>query len=152
VLSLYAQGFRKVLILNGHGGNFVLEPEIRRLNLTHADLIVLMPGESVPVPAGPRILEKAGEVHGGEGATSRQLHTNRQHVKSGRIDFQPAVGREFLDYAFMGYISEWGVWGYPSFGTAEKGARLAEQRVGQIVSWAREAFGRVRALRGGEPG
>ena len=147
VLSLYAQGFRKVLLMNGHGGNFVLEAEIRRLNLTYPDLIVLMPGDAVRLISGPKILDKGGEVHAGEGETARQLFINRQIVKDKRVDYMPPVGREFLDYAFIGFISEWGVWGYPTYGTAEKGEKVTIQSVAQVAAWARETFARVETLR-----
>jgi creatinine amidohydrolase len=147
VLSLYAQGFRKVLIVNGHGGNFVLEAEIRRLNLNYPVLIVLMPPFFAPRPGDPRIWDKGVGIHASESETARQLYINREHVKDERIDYQPPVGREFLDYAFIGFISQWGVWGYPSYGTAEKGEKATAHRVARIVEWTRETFAKVEALR-----
>jgi creatinine amidohydrolase len=147
VLSLYAQGFRKVLIVNGHGGNFVLEAEIRRLNLNYAPLIVLMPPFFAPRPGDPKIWDKGVGIHASESETSRQLYINREHVKDERIDYQPPVGREFLDYAYVGFISEWGVWGYPSYATAEKGEKATAQRVARIVEWTKETFAKVEALR-----
>lgn len=149
VLSLRAQGFRKVLIINGHGGNFVLEAEIRRLNLSYPDLIVLM----VPPLARrrgdePSILDKGGVgIHAGEGETSHELYINPENVKDERIDYQPPVGREFLDYAFIGFISEWGVWGYPSYATAEKGRQATRRGVAHIVEWVNDAFDSVEAFR-----
>jgi hypothetical protein len=60
------------------------------------------------------------------------------------------VGREFLDYVPIGAISEWGVWGYPSLATREKGEQAVAYQVARVVAWAREAFARVEALRAGE--
>jgi len=147
VLSLYAQGFRKVLIVNGHGGNFVLEAETRRLNLNYPALMVLMPPFFAPRPGDPRIWDKGVGIHASESETAHQLYINREHVKDERIDYQPPVGREFLDYAFIGFISEWGVWGYPSYGTAEKGEKAMAHRVARIVEWTKETFAKVEALR-----
>jgi len=150
VLSLYAQGFRKVLIVNGHGGNFVLEAEIRRLNLSHPDLIVLMPPLVIsPRPGDEKIWDKGVGIHASESETAHQLYINPDHVKDERVDYQPPVGREFLDYAYMGFISEWGVWGYPSYGTVEKGEKSIAYNVRRIVEWSRETFAQVEALRAG---
>jgi len=150
VLSLYAQGFHRVLVVNGHGGNFVLEAEIRQLNLDYPDLIVLMPPFFAPRPGDARIWDKGVGIHAGESETSSQLYINPDHVKDKRVDYLPPVGREFLDYAFIGFISEWGIWGYPSLGTAEKGEKATAYRVSRIVEWTRETFAGVEALRAGE--
>jgi creatinine amidohydrolase len=150
VVSLYAQGFRKVLVVNGHGGNLVLRPEIRRLNRDYPDLIVLMPPALPLRPGEPRIWEQGVGIHAGESETSRQLYINSEHVEDARVDYFPHVGREFLDYVPIGSISEWGVWGYPSLGTKEKGEKATAYQVARVAAWAREAFARVQALRAGE--
>ena len=151
VLSLHAQGFRQVLVINGHGGNFVLEAQIRQLNLSYPDLIVLMPPLFWPPrPGDSQIWDKGVGIHAGERETAHHLHINPELVKEKRIDYLPPVGREFLDYAYVGFISEWGVWGYPSYGTAEKGAEASARNVRNITEWAREAFATVSALRGRE--
>jgi creatinine amidohydrolase len=148
VLSLNAQGFRKIVVVNGHGGNFVLEAEIRRLNLSYPDLIVLMvPPFLPPQPFDEKIWDKGMGIHAQEGETSHQLAINPEHVKDERVDYMPPVGREFLDYAFIGFISEWGVWGYPSYGTKEKGEKARARDVPRLAKWATETFARVEALR-----
>ena len=109
-----------------------------------------MPPAFAPRPGDPKIWEKGVGIHSGESETSRQLYINREHVKDERVDYLPHVGREFLDYVPIGSISEWGVWGYPSLGTAEKGGQAIAHQVARIVEWAREAFAQVEALRAGE--
>ena len=149
--SLYAQGFRKVLVTNGHGGNFVLEAQIRQLNLNNPDLIVLMPPLFFPAqPGEEKIWDKGVGIHASEAETAHQMHINPEHVKEKRVDYMPPVGREFLDYAFVGFISELGVWGYPSYATAEKGERSTARKVKRIAEWARDAFAAVEALREGQ--
>ena len=149
VLSLRAQGIRWILIINGHGGNFVLEAEIRRLNQAYTDLIVLMPPFLAPLSTDPKIFDHPEGIHANEGETAHQMYINGEHVKAERIDYMPPVGREFLDYAFIGFISEWGVWGYPSFGTAEKGEQASQMNVGRIAEWARSTFAKVEELKAG---
>ena len=148
VLSLYAQGFRKVLVINGHGGNFVLEAEIRQLNLINPDLIVIMPPLFFPSrPGDEPIWDKGVGIHASESETAHQMYINPEHVKEKRVDYMPPVGREFLDYAFVGFISETGVWGYPSYATAEKGQRSIARKVPRIAEWARDTFAAVETLR-----
>jgi creatinine amidohydrolase len=140
--SLREQGIRKLLILNGHGGNFVLEPVIQELNRDYPDLTVIMPGEVWAVAEGSEpIFETAGsEVHAGEAETSTQLYLNPENVQPERVDYVPPVGREFLDYVFMGMISPDGVWGSPSYGDAAKGGRAIAAQVRAVVRFARQAF------------
>lgn len=140
--ALHSQGVTRLLLLNGHGGNFVLEPCIQALNWEFPDLLTVMPAEvwGVADEAGA-IFETAGqEIHAGEIETSTQLYLNREWVKSDRVDCVPPVGREFLDYAFMDLISPDGAWGVPSRGDAGKGARAIAAQVAEIVRWARAAF------------
>ena len=149
VLSLYEQGIKKILVVNGHGGNFVLEAEIRRLNLKYPDLFVLFPPWFPPKPGESKIWDKGIGIHANEGETSHQLLINPNNVKTEIIDYQPPVGREYLDYAYMDKISEWGVWGFPSYGTVEKGEKAITRRVERIVDWALESFKKIAELRGG---
>jgi len=43
VLSLRSKGIHKVVVINGHGGNFVLQPVIRELNYTYPDMMIILP-------------------------------------------------------------------------------------------------------------
>lgn len=150
VRSLRAQGISQVVIINGHGGNFVLEATICELNATYDDVIVIMPPFELPGPEEAPIYTAAGrEVHAGESETSSQLYINRRNVREQRVDFIPPVGREFLDYATMEYISPHGVWGLSSYATAEKGERGTERRVERLVAYIRDTFARLETLRGG---
>jgi creatinine amidohydrolase len=148
VRSLAASGFRQVLLVNGHGGNFTLEVATRELNLAHADLTVMLPPMSVRA-RGPAIFETAGlEVHAGESETSVMLAIDASLVGDDRVDLIPPVGREFLDYAFVGDLSPDGVWGKPSLATRDKGERAFAGRVAGVVAYARETLETVATLRG----
>ncbi|MGH2560759.1 MAG: creatininase family protein [Thermomicrobiales bacterium] len=138
VLALRAQGIHRIVIMNGHGGNFMLEPTIQELNLTYSDLAVIMPPHFGP--ADPPIFESTGEIHAGEGETSTQLSLNPELVKDERVDAMPAVGREFLDYTVMANISPAGVWGSPNLGSAEKGRRAAERNVELTARYVHDTF------------
>ncbi|MGM0400658.1 MAG: creatininase family protein [Chloroflexota bacterium] len=151
VRSLYTQGIRRVVVINGHGGNFVLDAEIRELNLRYPDLILLS-AASWDTAGGARPTGRVtgGDIHAGEGETASQLYLNPQHVGSERVDYVPPVGREFLDYAYMCHISPHGVWGRPSRGTAEAGKEQLERAAEALVRAVQEAFEGIAALKGGE--
>ncbi len=139
--SLRAQGIRKLLVLNGHGGNFILEPAIQAINLEWPDFKVIMPGEVWAAQGSAPIFETAGrEVHAGESETSTELYLNAEHVKSDRVDYVPPVGREFLDYCTMERVSPEGMWGVASKGSRDKGERAIAAQVQTIVAFARSAF------------
>ncbi len=142
VRSLHKQGIRKVLVINGHGGNFVLEPAIQALNHELPDMNVVMPAEvwAISDESGHLFETGASEVHAGEAETSTQLYLNPEHVRPGQMDFVPQVGREFLDYAFINQINPEGVWGQPSFGDAAKGERAIVAQVRAVVAFAQRAF------------
>ena len=148
VRSLAASGIRQVVIVNGHGGNFTLEVAARELNLAHPELTVLLPPMSLR-SSGPPIFETAGmEVHAGESETSVMMAIDASLVGDDRVDYIPSVGREFLDYAFVGAISPEGVWGKPSLATREKGQRAFDARVHTLVEYVRETLDRVARLKG----
>ena len=153
VISLYAQGIRWIAVVNGHGGNFVLDSEIRELNRLHDDLIVLNIA-AWPRPGGPGQTGRVtgGDIHAGAGETATQLHLNPDLVGERRIDHIPDVGREFLDYAYMCQISPWGVWGEPSQGLAEVGEHGLERVAQHMAASAIEAFAQIAMLRKGGAG
>lgn len=151
VLSLYEQGIREIAIVNGHGGNFVLDAEIRELNANFPDLMVVVaaPGDRDTGDAGaPGQVGRGGDIHAGASETSTQLHLNPEHVRSQRmVDHVPPVGREYLDYAYMEQISPRGVWGRPSQGTAQAGERALERAASQMAQNVLRAFDLIRDLR-----
>jgi creatinine amidohydrolase len=141
--SLHSQGIHKLLVLNGHGGNFILEPAIQAIINKYHDMLVVMPPDVWPAVDGEGpIFETPGiDLHAGEIETSIQLYLNPALVKPERDVLIPPVGREFLDYVTMDLISSQGVWGDPGKGDAIKGARTFTAQVRVITEFARQAFG-----------
>ena len=140
IMSLKLQGFKKVAILQMHGGVFINTPLVRDLNARHnPDLMVaLVDGCSFfETLYRDGIVETNTELHAGEMETSMMLSIAPDTVHMDRaIDFVPDVPRNYLNYGSMFRATPTGVWGEPSYGTAEKGEAIfvhcADQAVKQI--------------------
>jgi creatinine amidohydrolase len=83
------------------------------------------------------VIETNTELHSGEVETSQMLYLAPETVHMDRaVDFVPDVPRNYLNYGSMFRATPTGVWGEPSYGTAEKGERIfahcADQAVQQI--------------------
>lgn len=122
--ELFGQGFTRVLLLNFHGGNFVLRTTVRELNHTSRSAKVVMIWPWL-LPAAIAMIETAGEIHAGELEASLILAIDPALVRSPTAadDAMPDATHEDLDYRLLREISPSGVWGRPSLGTAEKGRR-----------------------------
>ena len=142
VCSLRRQKIYKLLVLNCHGGNFVLDPTLKELNRIYAEMRILLADENWPASADGRdIFECSGtDLHAGEIETSLMMFLYPELVKDIPLNFVPAFGREFLDYVTMDQFSPGGVWGSPSKATAEKGARAMQAQVAAISAFAQKEF------------
>ncbi|KPJ62389.1 MAG: hypothetical protein AMS15_04070 [Planctomycetes bacterium DG_23] len=143
VHALKHHGIRKIVCMNGHGGNWIIKPTVREINLSDPEVMVIWsgPGRSMAEGAG-----RPEELHSGDGETSRGLYLYPHLVKEKRIDHIPEEGREFLDYVGIGGTCPDGVWGKPSQATAEKGKERFEAAIKANVEYIRETFARLDAI------
>ena len=142
--SLARQGIRRVVIINAHGGNWILKPTVRELNLSRDDVLVLWAGAEVLTRGAAAV----PELHSGEGETSRMLHLHPELVKLDRaVDARPDVTSEYLDYVGVGGVSPDGPWGQPTKATAAYGRELFERSVENLVNYVRETLARVEPIR-----
>jgi len=143
VLSLKREGIHRIAVLNGHGGNFVLDAEIRELNASHPELVVLN-----VTSRGFRRGGGSQDIHAGAGETSRMLALHPELVHGPPPDYIPAgLGPEFLDYAYMAQISPTGIWGSPSEASAQAGAKALEEAAQRLAQRIRHAFEEIERQR-----
>lgn len=137
VMSLKTQGFKRVAILQGHGGIFILTPITRDLNAkNNPDLMVatidLMAAYLPLLEEGK--LHSKGEIHAGEVETSMMLYLAPETVHMDRaVDCLPTVARPMLNYGSIFRASPTGVWGEPTYATADKGKMIFEKSVEKVV-------------------
>ena len=144
IMSLKLQGFKKVAILQMHGGVFINTPLVRDLNARYnPDLMVaLVDGCSFfETLYRDGTVETNTELHAGEMETSMMLSIAPDTVHMDRaIDFVPNVPRNYLNYGSMFRATPTGVWGEPSYGSAEKGEVIFDHCTQQAVLQIEKIF------------
>lgn len=144
ILSLKLQGFRKILIIQGHGGIFIMTPLVRDLNAKYnPDLMVfnfdlMMTG---PILHKEGILETDTDIHAGEGETSKMLVIAPDTVHMDKaVDFIPTTPRSYLNYGPLLRFCPDGVWGMARLGSAEKGEKVLSRTAQIGVEEMEKAF------------
>ena len=143
-MSVAANGIRKLIIINGHGGN---EPALnyaaQRINRDAHIFVCVDSGETSDVDIAA-LIQTANDVHAGEIETSTSLAT-RPHLvrRSEAVSEVPHFSNRYLDftsrhaiswYAYTDKISDSGVMGNPLLADAAKGERIWEIMVAHLVA------------------
>lgn len=149
ILSLRTQGFKKVGILQCHGGIFIMTPLVRDLNAKYNP--ELMVANVDPCNFWPKlyregIIETNTELHAGEVETSQMLAVAPETVHMERAaDCVPDVARAYLSYGSIFRDSPSGVWGEPSKANAEKGEKIFARSAELAVQTLNDAFAYMSA-------
>jgi creatinine amidohydrolase len=146
VRSLYEDGFRKVVLVNTHGGNWMVKPAAIELNRVYADLMLVYDGGDMLSYRGQAPV--TGELHAGDGETSAVLACDPSLVKPHAVDSIPAdTPASHLDYVGTRGVTATGVWGLPSRADTDAGGRAFVDRADRIAEYARETFVALAAIR-----
>lgn len=122
--SLSRQGITSLIIVNGHGGNYVLSNIAAQANVDGRN-VALYPGrtdwETARVHAG-MVSDNHEDMHGGELETSILLHARPELVRDSYRDADHLASdrRHFLLTGMAEYTTN-GIIGLPSAATAKKG-------------------------------
>jgi creatinine amidohydrolase len=149
-LALGEEGFHKICVLQTHGGNWVIKPTARDLNLKHPELTVVWADPFRLAATALREIcpTSASEVHAGEMETSLMLHIAHDSVDMSKaVDFVPEASQEYLDYLHATDLCPGGVWGRPTLATKEKGARVFEALVTAAVAYFSSTHERLQEMK-----
>ncbi|MFV8130067.1 creatininase family protein [Streptomyces syringium] len=135
--SLEAAGIRKLVLVNAHGGNYVLSNIVQEANLVEPRMTLFPHGRE-----WNRAREHAGlssnghdDMHAGEIETSILLHAEPSLVRPGYETADHDGGdRPFLLTLGMREYTESGVIGFPSYATAEKGEAVLASLTASFAS------------------
>jgi len=150
VLNLKDQGFKRVVVLKGHGGIFVMDPAIRHLNANNnPELLVCMLEPHFP-NSFDGILESNNELHAGEYETSMMLYLKPELVKMElAVNHTPTVTRPYLQYGSIFNYCPDGVWGDAKIASAEKGRRCFEAVLPECIAYINKIFDMMEGRRYG---
>ena len=119
----------KLVIVNGHGGNYVLSNVVQESNINERRMVLFPRSEDWTDArrAAALVTTNHEDMHGGEAETSILLATAPEVVRPSYRDADvTADDRRHLLTLGMGAYSPSGVIGRPSLATAEKGRLLLE--------------------------
>ncbi|GAA0335373.1 creatininase family protein [Streptomyces blastmyceticus] len=127
--SLEASGHPGLIIVNGHGGNYVLSNVVQELNVDGPRVALFPVSEDRAQARADAALESSGaeDMHGGEFEVSLLLHGAPHLVHDGiEADDHSAPKRpHLLTLGMQGYTTN-GIIGRPSLATAAKGKALLD--------------------------
>ncbi|MGD8342030.1 MAG: creatininase family protein [Desulfobacterales bacterium] len=147
-MSISRNGIRKLVIINGHGGNSpALNYAAQMINRDARIFVCVDTGETSDVDIY-KIVETPNDVHAGEIETSTglaarphlvQMDQAKKHIpkfSSGYLDFTSKRG--VLWYAYTRKISTSGVMGDPTRASAAKGEKIWEIMIAHLVSFVED--------------
>jgi len=133
--SLEHQGIRQLVLVNGHGGNYVLGNIVQEANVKDRRMALFPHRDDWDHArkAGGLTTSSHEDMHGGELETSILLHVSPDSVRSGFEGADHIVGeRTHLHIVGMAGYTESGLIGRPSLATAEKGQLALADLVGSF--------------------
>ena len=152
--SLSYHCFKRIIIANGHGGNTpFLDVVMRKLTNETSSIYAMFPWWNLVLKEASKLRESefpGGMAHSGELETSMMLYLKPESVHFDRavkdIGFQKS---QFIWFDLMrkspvrfserfSRISKTGTIGDPTVATAEKGHRILDAAVKNLVKFARE--------------
>lgn len=127
--SLHASGVRKLVVVNGHGGNYVLNNVVQEASVNGASM-ALFPRPDDWADArklAGLVTDNHEDMHGGESETSILLQYAPSVVRPSYRESDHIVNdRRNLLVTGMKALTPTGIIGRPSLASADKGKRLLE--------------------------
>ncbi len=134
--SIARSGLTSLVILNGHGGNYVLSNVVQEANAQGKRMALFPAREDWAEARQAAGLASSGheDMHAGEIETSILLHARPELVRDGYQDANwIADDRRLLLTTGMREYTQSGVIGRPSLGSAEKGKAVLAALVGSFA-------------------
>ncbi len=140
-------GCKKIVVVNGHGGNTSLLPFFSQSELaTPRDYVVYSYLRPTTPPGGPAKKSKT-DGHAGESETSNTLVSHPELVKMDRASLQSGIDRNRLDLPAGVYTGIWWYAKYPNHYAGDGAAATRELGEFQMKAWISGLANTIRAVK-----
>ena len=143
--SIAQHGIKFTIIINAHGGNYVIGNIIQEMNVDDARIFLCPTRQQWEMAAKYAGISStvSADMHGGEIETSLMMHICPESVRDKAL-FKDvdAPHRPFLNTFGMHYYTETGIIGFPTKASAQKGDRLLSYITDRIASDISDVVGR----------
>ena len=146
-----SQAFRFMIVVNGHGANFVLAPVCRDINRRNRDLKILLISSWEFAPGGITEAQRKGksDVHSGDNETTGMLAIAPDVVRPREPgqepeDWDPPFRRGDLSTFGVRYYSPGGNLGDYTAANAENGLRMTKAAIGPMLHYLEDRIERLR--------
>ena len=149
VKEMARNGCKKVLIVNGHGGNESLLPLFAQAQLaTPRDYVVYvfgLPRENVP--GRPKVKTAGNDMHAGESETSHMLIARPDLVHLDRADSESGADQNRLNLPENVYTGIWWYAKFPNHYSGEGSAATKELGEFDQKEWSRQIAEAIKAVK-----
>jgi len=138
--SLAYSGIKKLIIMNAHGGNYIINNFAQEKNLDQQQILLLptkQQWQEALVRAG---LEKTldQDMHGGESETSILMYACPDSIRADKVSDHQVDERPLLHLRGIGAYTQSGIVGFPSLASAEKGRKLLAELIACMDATVKE--------------